>query len=88
MAMQQQQQLQMQQQRQRGPPGPLPGGLTPQALAQQQSQMMNDPEKRAKMAAFSAKLPGFKHVGAVLCCAVLCCVVLCCGVLYRILSCC
>ena len=67
MAMQQQQQLQQQQQRQRGPPGPLPGGLTQQGLMQQQSQMMNDPEKRAKMAAFSAKLPGFKKVGGVSC---------------------
>ncbi len=69
MAMQQQQQ-QMQQQRgpmgtrmPSGPPGGvLPGGLTQEALVQQQNQMMNDPEKRAKMAAFSAKLPAFKRV--------------------------
>ena len=41
--------------------GVLPGGMTPQAFAAQQQQMMNDPAKRAKMNAFSARLPGFKQ---------------------------
>ena len=35
--------------------GPLPGGMTQQQFAAQQQQMMNDPAKRAKMTAFSAR---------------------------------
>ena len=41
--------------------GVLPGGMTPQVFAAQQQQLMNDPAKRAKMNAFSARLPGFKQ---------------------------
>lgn len=54
-AMQQQQQQQQMRSGVPLPPGGI-GGMTQQAFAAQQQQMMNDPTKRAKMNAFSARL--------------------------------